>query len=38
LLKSIFVEVNKRKKTLSVSNTMREKEIEKEYKRKVPLK
>ena len=34
----LFIEVNKRKKLLSVSNIMKEKSVEKEYKRKVPMK
>jgi len=38
LLKSIFIEINKRKKLITVSTITRDKEIEKEYKRKVPIK
>ena len=42
LAKNLFVEINKKARLLNVSNTIRERErdreVEKEYKRKVPIK
>ena len=38
LAKNFFVEINKKLKYLSVSNTIRDKDLEKEYRRKVEMK
>ena len=38
LAKNLFVEINKKSKIFSVSNTMKDREITKEYKLKVSMK